>query len=172
MSIRNQISNLLRLGKTEVSFASKEMTAELLQELTRITEEAHHEALADAHEAAAAGTGPQTWDSDWYGNAINLSDEVEAMVGDWSWQHVQSLREVLSWAAASPQGQRAQAMRSEPNSPWNDGLEMLEEMQTALTWRSQNLLHQQSRGLHFSKKQRQELEDALEELLNIQGEQA
>jgi hypothetical protein len=172
MSIRNQISNLLRLGKADASSGAKEPTCELLQQLTRITEEAHREALANAHAAAAAGTGPQRWDADWYGNAINLSEEVEAMVGDWSWQQVQTFREVLGWALASPQGQRAQAMRGEPDSPWNDGLEMLEEMQMALTWRTQNLLHQQSRGLQYSQEQQQELEDALEELLHPQEEQA
>lgn len=170
MSIRNQISNLFKLVKVEAPSAATESTAELLQELTRIMEEAHHEALANAHAEAAAGTGPQTWDADWYGNAIDLSEEVEAMVSDWSWQRVQSFGEILGWALNSSQGQRALAMRDEPDSPWNDGLEMLQEMQMALTWRTHNLLHQQSRDLHYSKEQQHELEDTLEGLLNPQEE--
>ncbi len=170
MSIKTQIFKILPFGKAPVSPGTTASMEELLQELDRMAGEAHQKALANAHAAAATGTGPQAWDADWYGNAINLSEEVEAMVGDWSWQNVQSFREVLSWAAASPQGQRAQAMRGEPDSPWSDGLEMLEEMQMALTWRTQNLLHQQSKGLHYSNEQRQELADALEELLDHQDE--
>jgi len=172
MSIKTQIFKILPFGKTPISPSTTASIEELLQGLDRVAGEAHQQAMAKAHAAAAAGTGPQTWDADWYGNAINLSEEVETMVGNWSWQRVQSFREVLSWALASPQGQRAQAMRGEPVSPWSDGLEMLEEMQMALTWRTQNLLHQQSRSLHYSNEQQQELEDALEELLHQQDEQA
>ena len=172
MSIKTQIFKILSFGKAPVNPGTTPSMEELRQELDRAMEEAHQQALASAHAAAAAGTGPQAWDADWYGNAINLSEEVEAMVGEWSWQHVQLFRELLSWAAASPQGQRAQAMRGESNSPWSDGLAMLEEMQMALSWRSQNLLYQQSRGLHYSKEQQRELNDALEELLHQQNEQA
>ena len=166
MSIKAQIFKILPFGKAPVRPGTTASIKELLEEVERVAGEAHQQAMEKAHAEAAAGTGPQAWDADWYGNTLDLSDEVEAMVGNWSWQHVQSLREVLSWAAASPQGQRAQAMRDEPGSPWSDGLEMLEEMQMALSWRTQDLLHQQSRGLHYSNEQRQELADALDELLN------
>jgi hypothetical protein len=168
MSIKNWIFKLPRFRGA----AGATATDSLLKEMAKILEESSRQALEDAHAAAAAGTGPQTWDADWCENAIDISEEVEAMVSNWSWQHVQTFQEILSWALASPQGQKAQEMQGETTSPWNDGLEMLEEMRSALTYRGQTLLQEQSKGLHYSEEQREELSEALDELLSPQKEEA
>lgn len=131
-------------------------------------EEAHSKALDQAHAAAAEGTGPQTWDADWFENELDLGEEALALTENWSWQHVQALQEALDWALASPQGQRAQARQEEESAPESTTLQMIQDLQLGLTWRSNTLLSQQAKALGYSRQQMENLQDALAERLYLE----
>ena len=120
--------------------------------------------LADAHAAAASGEGPQPWDRDWIEHQADLSDGVLAIAATISWHRTQDLLDVLDWALASPQGQRALAMREDANSPWQETLEMLEELRPALLEASLQMLNDRARSLSSAGCSQAGLEDALEEL--------
>jgi hypothetical protein len=134
--------------------------------LLSLLEEFYRKNLADAHADAASGTGPQPWDADWCENALDVWEETEVLVQNWSWQHVQTLQGILDMALASPQGQRAQSLAGDVANPWSAELEMIEGIKQALTFRSHSLLLKQGKGLGNSQGRQFELAVALEELLN------
>jgi len=142
-----------------------------MAQMTLAMEEAHSKALDQAHAAAAEGTGPQTWDADWFENELDLGEEALALTESWSWQNVQTLQEALAWALASPQAQRAQARQEEENALWDPTLQMIKDLQLGLTWRSHTLLSQQAKALSYSREQMRNLQDSLEDLLSAEAEE-
>lgn len=164
MKTPKQIMKLLR-------FCKKKAPSAQLDKLLKISEQIHHEQLRQAQAEAAAGTGPQTWDADWFENELDLGEEALALTENWSWQHVQALQETLDWALASPQGQRAQARQEEESAPESTTLQMIQDLQLGLTWRSHALLSQQAKELDYSREQMKKLQDSLEELLSAEAEE-
>ena len=162
-----KILGLLPFGKSEPSIPNMK---ELFKEFDEIMEESHRAQLAVAQEEASAGTGPQTWDADWFENSIDFSEEAEDMVRHWTWQQINVFQEILDMAMNSPQAQRGLELQDDINSPWNDALEMIEGMQRGLRWRSHELLYKQAKGLNYSKEMKGDLDDALEEILNPENQ--
>ena len=163
MKTPKQIMKSLRFWKKKASSTQ-------LDKLLKISEQIHHEQLRQAQAEAAAGTGPQTWDADWFENELDLGEEALALTENWSWKHVQALQEALDWALASPQGQRAQARQEEESAPESTALQMIQELQLGITWRSHTLLCQQAKALGYSEEQLGNLQDSLEELLSAKAE--
>jgi|688.fasta_scaffold103483_2 hypothetical protein len=103
----------------------------------------------DAHAAALDGTGPMPYDREWfevgcdYQSLIEYADEID-------WHIANDLLEVLGWALASPQGQRAIARRNDPLNPGADALNALLGLKEALTERVRNELIKHARKLDYS----------------------
>lgn len=120
--------------------------------------------LADANAAAASGEGPQSWERDWIETQVCIQDSVRDIADAMGWHRTQDLLEVLGWALASPQGQRALALADDPNSPWQGALEMIEDLRRPLMEASHWMISARARGLGYTGCLGDDLEAALEEL--------
>jgi hypothetical protein len=133
-----------------------------LEELVALAERAEQQRLADAHAAAASGEGPQTWDRDWFEHEVHIGDKIFEIASTIGWHRTQEFLEVLDWALASPQGQRALAQAGDGASPWQGALEILEELRQPLIDASHQMLGSQADGLGYTIDAREELWEALE----------
>jgi len=165
MFIKNKIGNMFRFSRNHQQARSEQAAGDLFDELEAIFKEHYLATSEKAHAAAADGTGPQIYDGDWWEHTLDPCEEIEDMVRGWSWQNVQIFQEILDMALASPQGQRAQSIADEGHNPWGEALEMIEQMRSALTFRSHRLLLDQGKGLGNSQGRQFELQVALDELL-------
>lgn len=134
--------------------------AELLKTASELQGQ-HEEQLKLAQSEAASGTGPQPWDRDWIENSCELGDDLEEMISGWGWHAVNDLIEVLDWALASPQGQRAQALAEDSAQRENEPLQLIYEMRPVLVSRVHRVLREQGRRLGYSDQWRANLDDAL-----------
>jgi hypothetical protein len=144
--------------------ATKPELEKLMAEATEQAKLLRQQAWADAHAAAASGEGPQPWDCDWIKFQVDVSDEIHALAHAIGWHRTQQFIEVLDWALASPQGQRALAMGDDPASPWRGALEMLNEFRHPLAEASLQMLMEEVRGLGCSDCLKEALEIGLEGL--------
>jgi len=133
-----------------------------MEELMALVERAEQQRLADAHAAAASGEGPQPWDRDWFEHQSDIGHEIFEIASTMGWHRTQDFLEVLNWALASPQGQRALAQAGDDASPWQGALEMIEELRGALIEASHQMLGAQADGLGYTIDAKEELWEALE----------
>lgn len=159
------------LGLLQFSRSTKQNEETFMAQMDLLLKETHNKHVEQAKAAATEGTGPQTWDADWFENELDLQEEALALTENWSWQNVQTLQEALTWALASPQGQRAQAKHEEENALWAPTLQMIQDIQLGLTWRSHTLLSQQAKALGYSKEQLGHLNESLDGLLYPEAEE-
>ena len=135
-----------------------------IEKLVAIQTRAQQQRLADAHAAAASGEGPQTWDRDWIEQKeVHIGDKIFDIASTIGWHRTQDFLEVLDWALASPQGQRALAQVGDDASPWQGALEMIEELRQSLIEASHQMLGSQADGLGYTIDAREELWEALSE---------
>jgi hypothetical protein len=134
-----------------------------IEELVALHKRAEQQRLADAHAAAASGEGPQTWDRDWFEHEVHIGDKIFEIASTMGWHRTQDFLEVLDWALASPQGQRALAQAGDGASPWQGALEMIEDLRGPLIDASHQMLGTQAIGLDYTIDAREELWEALEE---------
>lgn len=134
-----------------------------LEEMKALAERAEQQKLADAHAAAASGEGPQAWDRDWIEHEVHIGDTIFDIASTIGWHRTQDFLEVLDWALASPQGQRALAQAGDDASPWQGALEMIEELRQPLINASHEMLGTQAIGLDYTIDAREELWEAIEE---------
>jgi hypothetical protein len=111
--------------------------------------------------AAQAGTGPQPWDRDWYERCSDVSEEIYDLASVAGWQWAQELIEVLNWALASPQGQRALELAGQSSNPWQGELELIAHLRQNLVSASHDLLREEAQQLDYSKEWDAALEYAL-----------
>jgi hypothetical protein len=78
-----------------------------------------------------------------YQSLIEYADEID-------WHIANDLLEVLGWAMASPQGQRAIARQNDPLNPGADALNALLGLKEALTERVRDELIKHARKLDYS----------------------
>jgi hypothetical protein len=133
-----------------------------IEKMVALNERAKQQEIADAHAAAASGEGPQTWDRDWIENEVYIEDKIFEIASTMGWHRTQNFLEVLEWALASPQGQRALAQAGYDASPWQGALEMIEELRGPLIDASHQMLGNQAAGLGYTIDAREELWEALE----------
>lgn len=166
MNFLQKITGLLSLPLHWQHNAESNHAAEFL----KITKEIHRKKLDKAYEDAKAGTGSQDWDAGWFENERCFAEETEAFVCKWSWQQVQTLREILNWALASPQGQRALHLCNEESSPWQGTLDMIESMKQGLNWKIHALLIQHAKKLQYNKEKMIQISDDLDILLYLRDD--
>jgi hypothetical protein len=142
---------------------SPELQKALAEAKTRIEQE-RAQALADAHAAAASGDGPQPWERDWIEFQVDIEDEIREIADTIGWQRIQDFLEVLDWALASPQGQRALAAADDNTSPWQGALEMIDELRRPLIEASHQMIRTRADGLGYTGEASEELWDTLDEL--------
>ena len=136
-----------------------------MEELMALVERKQQQEMADAHAAAASGEGPQTWDRDWFEQKeAYIGDKISEIASTSGWHRTQHFLEVLDWALASPQGQRALAQAGDDASPWQGALEMIEELRQPLIEASHQMLGSQADGLGYTIDAREELWEALSEV--------
>ena len=135
-----------------------------IEELVAIQTRAQQQKLADAHAAAASGEGPQTWDRDWIEHQVHIGDKIFDIASTIGWHRTQDFLEVLDWALASPQGQRALAQAGDDSSPWQGALEMIDELWRPLNDASHEMLGNQAAGLGYTIDAQEELWEALNEV--------
>jgi hypothetical protein len=135
-----------------------------MEEMVALHKRAQQQELADAHAAAASGEGPQIWDRDWIENEPYIEDKMSEIARTLGWHRTQDFLEVLDWALASPQGQRALAQAGDDASPWQGALEMIEELRGPLIEASHEMLGTQAAGLGYSTDAQEELWEALYEV--------
>lgn len=141
---------------------SPELQKRLAEAQKRIEEE-QAQALADAHAAAASGEGPQPWDRDWIEFQVDIEDDIREIASTIGWHRTQDFLEVLDWALASPQGQRALAEAGDDTSPWQGALEMIDELRRPLIEASHQMIHTRAESLGCTGKAKDDLWDTLEE---------
>ncbi|MCP9932440.1 hypothetical protein KBZ08_00760 [Cyanobium sp. Candia 9D4] len=117
--------------------------------------------LQAAHAAAAAGTGPQPYDRDWIDAGCDFSGWIEDEDTGPDWYVTNDLLEGVNWALASPQGQRALAMKDDELSPWQHTLAALFSLQEALRTRQRSLLIRHAEYLGYSVEMLDVLENPL-----------
>lgn len=127
----------------EVSFV------DAVREAVEASQKAWQDQLDAARDAAASGLGPQPWDRDWIAFQGGVHDPVHEMAIGIGWQRTQDFIEVLDWALASPQGQRALALAGDQTSPWQGPLEMLQEIREHLVDASHEMLAAQADDLEY-----------------------
>ena len=143
-----------------------QLPPELLKALEEAKGQAEHErqqALADAHAAAASGEGPQPWERDWIEFQVDIEDDIREVADTIGWHRTQDFLEVLDWAMASPQGQRALAEAGDDTNPWQGALELIEELRRPLIEASHQMLRTRAEGLSFTDEAKDDLWDTLEE---------
>ncbi len=122
-----------------------------------------HMRLQIACASADAGIGPQRWDRDWIQNKDDHGSDVSYMTDGWGWHKLQDLIEVLDWALASPQGQRAQAHARDPNNMGATALELIQQMRLELRNQCHQLLVEHAEVLDYSDELMEDLSSALNE---------
>jgi hypothetical protein len=135
-----------------------------MEEMWEAVRRARQQELDDAHAAAASGEGPQTWDRDWFEHQVHIGDKIFEIASTIGWHRTQDFLEVLDWALASPQGQRALAQAGDDSSPWQGALEMIEELRQSLIEASHQMLGSQADDLGYTIDAREELWEALSEV--------
>ena len=151
-----------RQAKEASSPCSSNMTRlEKVRALRALAERVKQQRLADAHEAAASGEGPQPWDREWFEYESCIENDISELAYTIGWHRTQDFLEVLDWALASPQGQRALAQAGDDTSPWQGALEMIKELQQPLIEASHQMLDSQATGLGYTFEAREELWEAL-----------
>lgn len=135
-----------------------------VEEMIAAAQLAEEQAMVDAHAAATSGEGPQTWDSDWIENNVCIEDKIFEIASTIGWHRTQDFLEVLDWALASPQGQRALAQAGDEASPWQGALEMIKELWQPLTNASHEMLGSQAAGLGYTSEAQEDLWEALNEV--------
>jgi hypothetical protein len=136
-----------------------------VEEMWEAVKRARQQELADARAAAASGEGPQTWDRDWIEQKeVYIGDKISEIASTIGWHRTQDFLEVLDWALASPQGQRALAQAGDDSSPWQGALEMIEELRQSLIEASHQMLGSQADDLGYTIDAREELWEALSEV--------
>jgi hypothetical protein len=113
--------------------------------------------------SADAGIGPQRWDREWIQNKDDHGSDVSYMTDGWGWHKLQDLIEVLDWALASPQGQRAQAHARDPNNMGAATLELIQQMRLELRNQCHQLLVVHAEVLDYSDDLMEALSSALNE---------
>ena len=106
--------------------------------------------FADALAAAAAGEGPQPWDRDWIEFQVDVEEDIRETAGRLGWHKTQDFLEIMEWAVASPQGQRALAQMGEVDAPGQHVLELIGEVARALTEASHQMLQSQGNRLGYT----------------------
>ena len=135
-----------------------------MEELMALVERKQQQEMADAHAAAASGEGPQTWDRDWFERKeAYIGDKISEIASTIGWHRTQDFLEVLDWALASPQGQRALAQAGDDSSPWQGALEMIDELWRPLNEASHEMLGNQAAGLGYTIDAQEGLWEALNE---------
>ena len=134
-----------------------------MEELMALVERKQQQEMADAHAAAASGEGPQTWDRDWFEHQVHIGDKIFEIASTIGWHRTQDFLEVLDWALASPQGQRALAQAGDDSSPWQGALEMIEELRQSLIEASHQMLGSQADDLGYPTDAGEDLWEALSE---------
>jgi hypothetical protein len=135
-----------------------------LQELKEIAERVRQQRLVDAHAAADSGEGPQPWERDWFQYQLCIEDEIMEISSTIGWHRTQDFLEVLDWALASPQGQRALAQTDDDASPWQGALEMIKELQRPLIEMSHLMLLSHAEELDYTSKAQRDLWEAFHKL--------
>ena len=136
-----------------------------VEEMWEAVKRARQQELTDAHAAAASGEGPQTWDRDWIEQKeVYIGDKISEIASTIGWHRTQDFLEVLDWALASPQGQRALAQAGDDSSPWQGALEMIDELWRPLNDASHEMLGNQAAGLGYTSDAQEELWEALNEV--------
>jgi hypothetical protein len=140
-----------RQAKEASSPCSSNMTRlEKVRALRALAERVKQQRLADAHEAAASGEGPQPWDREWFEYESCIENDISEIAYTIGWHRTQDFLEVLDWALASPQGQRALAQAGDDASPWQGALEMIKELQRPLIEASHLMLRSHAEGLDYA----------------------
>jgi hypothetical protein len=103
---------------------------------------------ADAHAAALDGSGPMPFDRSWFEVETDFQSLIDREDG-MQWHLANDLLEVLDWALASPQGQRALARQGDPLNPGADALNALFQFQDALTEKVRIELLKHARELKY-----------------------
>jgi hypothetical protein len=135
-----------------------------MEQAIALSERTRQQILADAHAAAASGEGPQTWDRDWYEHQMCIEDDISDIATTIGWHRTQDFLEVLDWALASPQGQRALAEAGDDASPWQGALEMIKDLRAALIEATHQMLFSRADGLGYSIDAKEEVWEALKDL--------
>lgn len=136
-----------------------------VEEMWEAVKRARQQELTDACAAAASGEGPQTWDRDWIEQKeVYIEDKMLEIANTIGWHRTQDFLEVLDWALASPQGQRALAQAGDDASPWQGALEMIDELWRPLINASHEMLGSQAAGLGYTIDAREDLWEALAEI--------
>lgn len=128
----------------------------------------------EATKAAKAGEGPQPWDQDWFEYTESLAEDVMEVASKAGWHRLQHFREVLIWALASPQGQRAIASMQDrvgpdPGNPWHEPFVILANLYICVNQSSHKMLREQAKGLNYSEGLTSDLEKSLRKLLAGKG---
>lgn len=148
---------------TELLGRGPEELQKALAEVQKRIEQERAQALADAHAAAASGEGPQPWERDWIEFQVDIEDDICEIASTIGWHRTQDFLEVLDWALASPQGQRALAATGDDTSPWQGALEMIDELRRPLIEASHQMIRARADGLGYTGEAKDELWDTLEE---------
>lgn len=137
---------------------------ERLKKLKALAESKRQQILADAHAAAASGEGPQPWDRDWFQYQLCFEDNITEIASTIGWHRTQDFLEVLDWALASPQGQRALALAGDDTSPWQGALEMIKEIQRPLIVASHYMLSSHAEELDYTSEAQRKLWESFHKL--------
>lgn len=106
---------------------------------------------------AAAGTGPQPYDRDWYSNGC----DIDHIVSEFDWHLTNDFLDLVTMAAHSAEGQRALAMKDDPANPRQHVLTLLLDLRRALVYRQRDLLFEQAKTLNWDT---EELDEDLGEI--------
>lgn len=145
-----------------LEIGGEELRKALSEAKTRIEQE-RAQALADAHAAAASGEGPQPWERDWIEFQVDVEDDIQELACTIGWHRTQDFLEVLDWALASPQGQRALTEAGDDTSAWQGALEMIDELRRPLIEASLQMIRTRAVSLGYTEETKDDLWDTLEE---------
>lgn len=145
-----QVRTLLRLPKPS---SIQEQDPSEWEELQKLID--HEVRKSQAYEAAKTGEGPQPWDQDWFESNQDITDEIIELACKAGWHRLEHFKEVLRWAMASPQGQRAVAsvqdrIGPDPTNPWLEPLVILANLYISANKASHKLLREQAKRLRYS----------------------
>ena len=115
----------------------------------------------------------QPWEEDWFAST-DLSGEIRQLAAKAGWHRLQHLIEIMEWAQASPQGQRAadlalDQLGPDPANPWQGPYLLIQQILPLLVQASHTMLRQQASGLHYSQAATDALETSLEHLRQSDG---
>jgi hypothetical protein len=164
--IRGIIRTLLGLPAGTQEETTPEEVQRCIEIMRNLRQERQH------LEAAKAGEGPQPWDHDWYLYQKDFSKEIIQLAKKTGWHHIQNLIEILNWALASPQCQRALAWdldrgEPDPNNPWSEPLSLMVSLYHPLRQASHELLREQAKGLRYPEEWAEALDQRLLSILKV-----